>query len=83
MPRIRLLLGGLMAVLVAFMGWVHADANAQSRRLIFEDISVEGRVQKPVIDIFMRRQNLNTDYKLELRESFLPKIVESLDDKPF
>ena len=60
-----------------------STAEAQPRRLIFEDISVEGRVQKPVIDIFMRRQNLHTDYKLELRESFLRKIVESVDKKPF
>ena len=58
-------------------------AEAQTRRLVFEDISVEGRVQKPVIDIFMSRQNLQTDYKLELRESFLPKIVESVEKKPF
>ena len=58
-------------------------AEAQTRRLVFEDISVEGRVQKPVIDIFMRRQNLHTDYKLELRESFLPKIIESVEKKPF
>jgi hypothetical protein len=57
--------------------------HAQNKRLIFEDISVEGRVQKPVIDIFMRRQNLNTDYQLELRESFLPKIVDSVKKKPF
>ncbi len=60
-----------------------APAEAQTRRLVFEDISVEGRVQKPVIDIFMRRQNLHTDYKLELRESFLPKIIESVEKKPF
>jgi len=60
-----------------------STAKAQTRRLIFEDISVEGRVQKPVIDIFMRRQNLHTDYKLELRESFLRKIVESVEKKPF
>jgi len=59
------------------------ESEAQTRRLVFEDINVEGRVQKPVIDIFMRRQNLHTDYKLELRESFLPKIVESLEKKPF
>jgi len=59
------------------------EAEAQTRRLVFEDINVEGRVQKPVIDIFMRRQNLHTDYKLELRESFLPKIVESVEKKPF
>ena len=58
-------------------------ADAQTRRLVFEEISVEGRVQKPVIDIFMRRQNLHADYKLELRESFLPKIIKSVEKKPF
>ncbi len=65
------------------LGLLAPPAQAQTRRLVFEDISVEGRVQKPVIDIFMRRQNLHTDYKLELRESFLPKIVESVEKKPF
>ena len=72
-----------LAVLALIAVGLESDAFAQTRRLIFEDIAVEGRVQKPVIDIFMRRQNLNTDYKLELRESFLPKIVESIDKKPF
>ena len=60
-----------------------STADAQNRRLVFEEISVEGRVQKPVIDIFMSRQNLHTDYKLELRESFLPKIIKSVEKKPF
>ncbi len=60
-----------------------SSADAQNRRLVFEEISVEGRVQKPVIDIFMSRQNLHTDYKLELRESFLPKIIKSVEKKPF
>ena len=71
-----------LLVVVVGLGMV-STAKAQTRRLIFEDISVEGRVQKPVIDIFMLRQNLHTDYKLELRESFLRKIVESVDKKPF
>jgi hypothetical protein len=70
-------------VLVLLTLLVSAPADAQTRRLVFEEISVEGRVQKPVIDIFMRRQNLHTDYKLELRESFLPKIIESVEKKPF
>ena len=46
--------------------------------VVFEDISVEGRV-KTSDRHFMRRQNLHTDYKLELRESFLPKITESVE----
>jgi hypothetical protein len=31
----------------------------------------------------MNRENLNTDYRLVLKESFLPKIVESIEKKPF
>ena len=69
--------------IVCFAFFAPSTADAQARRLVFEEISVEGRVQKPVIDIFMRRQNLHTDYKLELRESFLPKIIESVEKKPF
>ena len=69
--------------LVLLTFWGSSTADAQTRRLVFEEISVEGRVQKPVIDIFMRRQNLHADYKLELRESFLPKIIKSVEKKPF
>ena len=68
---------------VLFLFFAPSTADAQNRRLVFEEISVEGRVQKPVIDIFMSRQNLHTDYKLELRESFLPKIIKSVEKKPF
>ena len=72
-----------MRIFIVLIAMFSTVAEAQTRRLVFEDISVEGRVQKPVIDIFMSRQNLQTDYKLELRESFLPKIVESVEKKPF
>lgn len=58
-------------------------AHAQSRRLVFEETRIEGKVQKPEITIFITRQNLNTDYNLELRESFIPKIVKSVEKKPF
>jgi len=58
-------------------------ALAQSRRLVFEETRIEGKVQKPEITIFITRQNLNTDYNLELRESFIPKIVKSVEKKPF
>ena len=57
-------------------------AEAQSRRLVFEETVIEGEVQKPEITIFITRQNLGTDYVLELKESFIPKIIESLEKKP-
>ena len=58
-------------------------ARAQSRRLILTEEKIEGKIQKPEITIFITRQNLNTDYNLELKESFVPKIVESVERKPF
>jgi hypothetical protein len=51
--------------------------------LVFEETIIEGKVQKPEITIFITRQNLSTDYQLELRESFIPRIVESVEKKPF
>ena len=58
-------------------------AWSQTRRLVFEETAIEGKVQKPEITIFITRQNLHTDYQLDLRESFIPKIVESVEMKPF
>ena len=50
---------------------------------IDEAIEIEGEVQLPSVQIFISRQNLNSDYELELEESFIPKIVESVEKKPF
>jgi len=56
---------------------------SQARRLVFEETVIEGKVQKPEITMFITRQNLNTDYNLELRESFIPKIIKTVDKRPF
>jgi len=58
-------------------------ASAQSRRLILTEEKIEGKIQKPEITIFITRQNLNSNYNLVLDESFVPKIIESIDRKPF
>ena len=57
--------------------------HAQGRRLVFEETVIEGEVQKPEITIFITRQNLGTEYVLELKESFIPKILKSVEKKPF
>ena len=64
------------------------DADAQSRRrrrnvVLLEAEEVIGTVQKPEIELFLARQNLNSHDRLELRESFLPKIIESVETNPF
>jgi hypothetical protein len=59
-------------------------ALAQQRRvLLLEEEVIKGEVQKPTVTLFVSRQNINTDATLELRESFVPRIVESVEKRPF
>ena len=70
------------AVLIAAS--VGSVAFAQSRTvLLLEEEVIKGEVQKPTVTLFVSRQNINTDATLELRESFVPKIIESVEQKPF
>jgi len=61
-------------------------ANAQSsgeRKVIrLEAIKVEGRIQKPQAFYILQRSNLNFE-GLELKQSFVPKIVDSVRKAPF
>jgi hypothetical protein len=47
-----------------------------------EAIKVEGRIQKPQAFYILQRSNLNFE-SLELRQSFIPKIIESVEKDPF
>ena len=63
---------------------VATAAFAQQRRvLLLEEEVIKGEVQKPTVTLFVSRQNINTDATLELRESFVPRIVESVEKRPF
>ena len=46
-----------------------------------DDVRV--KIQKPEVAIIMNKQNLTPKYDLELQQSFLPKVVESVEQKPF
>ena len=63
--------------------WV-GSAMAQPKRKIIrlEAIKVEGRIQKPQAFYILQRSNLNFE-GLELKQSFVPKIVESVENDPF
>jgi hypothetical protein len=69
----------MMLLLLALAG----TASAQGRRLVLTEEKIEGKIQKPEITIFITRQNLNSNYNLVLDESFVPKILESIEKKPF
>ncbi len=44
---------------------------------------VKVKIQKPEVAIIMNKQNLTPKYDLELTQSFLPKVVDSVAQKPF
>ena len=62
---------------------VHAQEPVAKTIQSFEDFSIKGEIQKPNINIFIGRMNLDKAYELKLRESFIPKIKESMKKKPF
>jgi hypothetical protein len=58
-------------------------AEAKKKKVIrLEQITVEGRIQKPQAFYILQRSNLNFD-ELEKTESFLPKVVKSVEKDPF
>ena len=60
-----------------------AQAFAAEPVKLFEDFTIEGEVQRPQLQMLMTRKNLDKEYELQLRQSFLPKIKESMRKAPF
>lgn len=71
-----------VALGVSLISSVAAAQDGKKRKTIGE-IIIDGEVQKPQVTMFINRQNLNTDAGLVLKQSFIPKIVESVDKKAF
>ncbi len=58
-------------------------SQAMAQGLNFEEIVIEGEIQKPEVTIVISRENLNKSYDLKLEESFLQKIIDALRRAPF
>ena len=70
------------SLLVLTFALAPTAAHAE-RAITFEEQTLVGKIQKPEIQILITKQNLTPKYELELKESFLPKIVQSVESKPF
>ena len=64
-----------------------SNADAQRRKKISfgeeEGDEVIGYVHKPEVGYFITRQEQEDLETLQLKESFVPKIVKSVDKRPF
>lgn len=60
-----------------------AQAQSAAKKVIRLDaITVEGRIQKPQAFYILQRSNLNFE-ELNRSESFVPKVVKSVEKDPF
>lgn len=59
------------------------SSTGKKKKVIrLEAITVEGRIQKPQAFYILQRSNLNFE-ELNRTDSFLPKVVKSVEKEPF
>jgi hypothetical protein len=57
-------------------------SGGKKRVIRLDAITVEGRIQKPQAFYILQRSQLNFE-ELNRTDSFLPKVVKSVDKEPF
>jgi hypothetical protein len=63
-------------------GGTAAAQEKKKKVLRLDEITVEGRIQKPQAFYILQRSPLNFE-SLERNESFIPKIMKSVENDPF
>lgn len=73
-------------VLLVFVPWP-GEATAQGKRIVFDDdeegSKVQGYVHRPEVGYIITREEQEDLETLQLKESFLPKVIESVKKAPF
>jgi len=77
-----ILLALVFVALLASAALAQGAKKRQPRVIQLEEIVIEGRVQKPNAFYILNRSNLGYEV-LELRTSFLRKVVRSVQKEPF
>ena len=67
--------------LVAALSCLSASPGAEAQAV--EDFVIEGEVLKPEITVLISRENLNKKYDIVFEESFLQRIIDSVEHDPF
>ena len=81
--KLLAIMGAYALIFAGLIGFLGLPASAGKRKVIrLEAIKVEGRIQKPQAFSSVQRSNLNF-VSLELKKSFIPKIIESVEKDPF
>jgi hypothetical protein len=72
-----------LLILIAAVPALAQDTGTKKKKVIRLDaLTVEGKIQKPQAFYILQRSNLNFD-DLSHPESFVPKVVQTVDKQPF
>lgn len=71
-----------MMIVVFFMSLTFAQEEIVEENTLESGFSVEGEIQRPQVFLPFNQDSFSEAYELSLRESFLPKILESLEKEP-
>jgi hypothetical protein len=83
---VRLIVGLLLGLMALPVYPADADAQRRRKKITFgeeEADVVEGYVHKPEVGYIITRQEQEDLETLQLKESFIPKIVKSVEKAPF
>src|SRR5205809_1126644 len=61
---------------------VEKGANGKKIYRITDEIRIEGKIQKPEAFFFYQKSSINYDWQ-ELKQDFIPKILDSVSHAPF
>ena len=61
---------------------VERGAGGKKIYRITEDIRIEGKIQKPEAFFFYQKSSINYDWQ-EMKQDFVPRILESVNRAPF
>lgn len=71
-----------LVLMSSLVGPAWGQASGGKRVIRLDAIKVEGRIRKPQAFYILQRSNLNFE-GLELKQSFIPKIIKSIEKAPF
>jgi hypothetical protein len=72
-----------LLLMIAAVPALAQDSGTKKKKVIRLDaLTVEGKIQKPQAFYILQRSNLNFE-ELNKPESFVPKVVQSVDKQPF
>ena len=61
---------------------IERGAGGKKIYRITEDIRIEGKIQKPEAFFFFQKSSINYDWQ-ELKQDFVPRILETVNRSPF